>query len=239
DYIAAVEKGLLKVMSKMGISTMASYRGAQVFEHVGLSDSVVERYFHGTPGFAGGADLAVLAKDALTFHAEAFTAQNEKLVDRGLYRFRKAGEYHALNPDVFKALHRAVRTGSVEAFEEYSRAVDGRPPVSVRDLIEVRPSRRPVPLDEVEPAVDIVRRFTTQAMSHGSVSRETHESLAVAMNRLGAKSNSGEGGEDRARFEPFASDMEERSFSESWHPTAGDHANSAIKQVASGRFGVT
>ena len=172
DYVAAVEKGLLKVMSKMGISTMASYRGAQVFEHVGLSDSVIERYFHGTPGFPGGADLAVLARDALTFHAEAFTAQNEKLVDRGLYRFRKAGEYHALNPDVFKALHRAVRTGSVEAFEEYSRAVDDRPPVSVRDLLEVRPSRRPVPLDEVEPAVDIVRRFTTQAMSHGSVSRE-------------------------------------------------------------------
>ncbi len=239
DYVAAVEKGLLKVMSKMGISTMASYRGAQVFEHVGLSEDVIERYFNGTPGFTGGADLTVLANDALTFHAEAHQPQAGKLVDRGLYRFRKAGEYHALNPDVFKALHSAVRTGSQEAFEEYSRAVDGRQPNTVRDLIEVRSARRPVPLAEVEPAVDIVRRFTTQAMSHGSVSRETHESLAVAMNRLGAKSNSGEGGEDGLRFAPFERDMPERSFSDAWHPAAGDLANSAIKQVASGRFGVT
>ncbi len=239
DYVWAVEKGLLKIMSKMGISTMASYRGAQVFEHAGLSESVIERYFHGTPGFAGGADLEVIARDVLAFHGEAYGSESDKLVDRGHYRFRKAGEYHALNPDVFKALHKAVRTGSAEAFDEYSRAVDARAPTTVRDLLEVRRARKTVPLDEVEPAVDIVRRFTTQAMSHGSVSRETHESLAIAMNRLGAKSNSGEGGEDRARFEPFAEDMVDRSHSETWHPAAGDHANSAIKQVASGRFGVT
>ncbi len=239
DYVSAVEKGLLKVMSKMGISTMASYRGAQVFEHVGLSEDVVERYFNGTPGFTGGADLNILAGDAAAFHAEAYGAAGEKLVDRGHYRFRKAGEYHALNPDVFKPLHKAVRTGDAAAFEDYSRAVDERPAVTVRDLIEVRRARRPVPLDEVEPVEAIVARFTTQAMSHGSVSREAHESLAIAMNRLGAKSNSGEGGEDRARFAPFDLDRPERSFSETWHPAAGDHANSAIKQVASGRFGVT
>src|SRR5690606_1257010 len=162
-----------------------------------------------------------------------------KLSDRGLYRFRKAGEYHSLNPAVFKALHKAVRTESFEAFEEYTRAVEERPPMAVRDLLELPRAAQPLPLDEVEPVDDIVRRFTTQAMSHGSVSREMHETLAVAMNRLGGKSNSGGGGEDAMRFKPFTRDMPERSYSAEWHPQEGDYANSAIKQVASGRFGVT
>ena len=238
-YVAAVEKGLLKTMSKMGISTLAAYRGAQVFEQVGLAADVVERYFHGTPGVTGGADLGVLARDACALHAEAFPEAAEKLPDRGVYRFRKAGEYHALNPDVFKPLHKAVRTGSAEAFAEYARAVDERPATSVRDLLAVEPAGPPLDLDEVEPLADVLARFTTQAMSHGSVSREAHEALAVAMNRLGGRSNSGEGGEDPARFAPFGRDMPERSLAPGWHPRAGDLANSAIKQVASGRFGVT
>src|SRR5690606_34326442 len=142
----------------------------------------------------------------------------------------KAGEYHALNPDVFKPLHKAVRTGSQEAFAEYLSAVDGRRPATVRDLLEVTPAGPPVPLDEVEPIAELVKRFTTQAMSHGSVSREAHEALAIAMNRLGGRSNSGEGGEDPVRFGPYERDMPERSHSPTWHPRAGDHANSAIKQ---------
>ncbi|HEX7040092.1 MAG TPA: glutamate synthase large subunit, partial [Trueperaceae bacterium] len=238
-YVSAVEKGLLKTMSKIGISTLAAYRGAQVFEQVGLSADVVERYFYGTPGLAGGVDLGVLARDALAFHAAAYPEAPERLTDRGVYRFRKAGEYHALNPDVFKPLHKAVRTGSQEAFAEYLSAVDGRRPATVRDLLEVTPAGPPVPLDEVEPIAELVKRFTTQAMSHGSVSREAHEALAIAMNRLGGRSNSGEGGEDPVRFGPYERDMPERSHSPTWHPRAGDHANSAIKQVASGRFGVT
>src|SRR5690606_3579259 len=161
------------------------------------------------------------------------------LADRGLYRFRKAGEYHALNPDVFKALHKAVRTASFEAYEEYARAVESRTPTTIRDLLERTRAEVPLAPDEIEPVSDIVKRFTTQAMSHGSVSRETHETLAIAMNRLGGKSNSGEGGEDALRFKPFESDMQDRSYSAHWHPAQGDNANSAIKQVASGRFGVT
>ncbi len=239
NYVTAVEKGLLKSMSKMGISTMASYRGAQVFEQIGLSADVVERYFYGTPGLTGGAGLEVLAGDALELHAAAYPEAPAALVDRGVYRFRKAGEYHSLNPEVFKPLHKAVRTGSAEAFAEYTRAVDERPPTTVRDLLDVRPAGPPLALGDVEPIDDVLRRFTTQAMSHGSVSREAHEAMAIAMNRLGGRSNSGEGGEDPARFAPFERDMPERSAADTWHPRAGDLANSAIKQVASGRFGVT
>jgi len=243
-YVAAVEKGLLKIMAKMGISTLASYRGAQVFEAVGLTAEVVERYFSGTPHRLDGATLDTLANDVLALHEDAFldeaaTGAAGSLVDRGIYRFRKAGEYHAFNPDVFKALHKAVRTESYEAFETYARAVEGRPPTAVRDLLELPRAEQPLPLEEVEPIEAIVRRFTTQAMSHGSVSREAHETLAIAMNRLGAKSNSGEGGEDPVRFAPFERDMPERSLANDWHPQRGDVANSAIKQVASGRFGVT
>jgi glutamate synthase (ferredoxin) len=237
NYVKAVEKGLLKIMSKMGISTISSYRGAQIFEAVGVDHDVIERYFYGTPSRIGGAGLEAFASDVLRLHAEAF-GEHSALIDRGLYRFRKAGEYHAFNPKVFKTLHKAVRSESFEAFEEYAREVESRPPCNLRDLLQVRKAQPPIPLDEVEPVERIVRRFTTQAMSHGSVSREMHESLAVAMNRLGAKSNSGEGGEDPERFRPFDRDRPESSFAP-WHPKAGDWANSAIKQVASGRFGVT
>ncbi|MEX2535772.1 MAG: glutamate synthase large subunit [Trueperaceae bacterium] len=237
NYVEAVEKGLLKIMSKMGISTISSYRGAQIFEAVGVDQDVIERYFYGTPSRIGGAGLDTFATDVLRLHADAF-GEHPGLVDRGLYRFRKAGEYHAHNPKVFKALHKAVRTESFETFEEYAREVDARPPCNLRDLLSIRKAPEPIALEQVEPVEAIVRRFTTQAMSHGSVSREMHETLAIAMNRLGAKSNSGEGGEDPDRFSPYEQDRPESSHAP-WHPKAGDWGNSAIKQVASGRFGVT
>ncbi len=238
NYVQAVEKGLLKIMSKMGISTIASYRGAQTFEAVGVHHDVIERYFYGTAARVGGATLETFGADVLRFHAEAF-GENAGLVDRGLYRFRKAGEYHAFNPQVFKALHKAVRGRDFDAFREYARQVDERPPTGLRDLLEFRAAGEPLLLDEVEPVAAIVKRFTTQAMSHGSVSREAHQTLAIAMNRLEGKSNSGEGGEDPVRFKPYERAMPELSEAPDWHPQAGDWANSAIKQVASGRFGVT
>jgi glutamate synthase domain-containing protein 2/glutamate synthase domain-containing protein 1/glutamate synthase domain-containing protein 3 len=237
NYVKAVEKGLLKIMSKMGISTIASYRAAQIFEAIGVDQAVIDQYFPGTPSRIGGAGLIAFATDQLRFHAEAF-GEAPELIDRGIYRFRKAGEYHALNPLVFKALHKAVRSEDFEAYGEYSRLVDERPACNLRDLIDYQRASSPLPLEEVEPVESIVRRFTTQAMSHGSVSREAHETLAVAMNRLGAKSNSGEGGEDPERFTPYESERPDLSLAP-WHPQAGDWGNSAIKQVASGRFGVT
>lgn len=237
NYRKAIEKGLLKIMSKMGISTVSSYRGAQIFEAVGVDGEVILRHFTGTPSRIGGAGLETFATDALRFHAEAY-GEDPELKDRGVYRFRKAGEYHALNPLVFKALHKAVRTESFEAFTQYAELVDTRSPANLRDLLDYKKAVEPIPLDEVEGVEAIVARFTTQAMSHGSVSREAHETLAVAMNRLGGKSNSGEGGEDSIRYRPYGEDRADLSFA-SWHPKAGDWANSAIKQVASGRFGVT
>ncbi|MDF1524000.1 MAG: glutamate synthase large subunit, partial [Trueperaceae bacterium] len=236
-YVGALEKGLLKIMSKMGISALSSYRGAQIFEALGVDHDVIERYFTGTTSRLSGAGLEAFAGDVLRVHAEAF-GEDATLRDRGIYRFRKAGEYHALHPLVFKALHKAVRTGDDDAYDAYAREVDERPPTTLRDLLELRPLGPSVPIDEVEDVASIVRRFSTQAMSHGSVSREVHETLAVAMNRLGAKSNSGEGGEDEARFEPYREDQPQLGHG-GWYPKAGDWGNSAIKQVASGRFGVT
>ncbi len=239
NYKKAVEKGLLKIMSKMGISTVSSYRAAQVFEVIGLSQEVVDKYFVGTPNAIGGVTLEGIAQDVLAFHADGF-GEDPKLKDLGIYRFRKAGEYHAFNPQVFKSLHKAVRTESFEVFKDYIKAVDSRPASNLRDLLDYSQARKPVPLEEVEPVEDVVRRFTTQAMSHGSVSRETHETIAVAMNRLGAKSNSGEGGEASERFHRYVKDKppEEYGYG-TWAPKANDWGNSAIKQVASGRFGVT
>ncbi len=237
NYQRALEKGVLKVMSKMGISTISSYRGAQVFEAIGIDESVIARYFGGTTSLLGGVGLNAIASDVLRMHAEAF-GEDERLRDRGIYRYRKAGEYHALNPLVFKALHKAVRTADDEAFEQYAKQADERPPTALRDLVQPTPLGPEVPLEEVEDVSDIVSRFSTQAMSHGAVSRETHETLAVAMNRLGGLSNSGEGGEDEIRFAPYERDMPELGRG-GWYPRAGDDANSAIKQVASGRFGVT
>ncbi|MDZ7800704.1 MAG: glutamate synthase-related protein [Trueperaceae bacterium] len=237
NYVDAVNQGLLKIMSKMGISTISSYRAAQVFEAVGLDEGLVERCLRGTPSRLGGVGVRELAVDVLRLHAEAY-GEDPGLRDRGIYRFRKAGEYHAFNPAVFKSLHKAVRNEDQEAWDTYQQHVDERPVTLLRDLLAFRPLGPAVPLEEVEEIDAIARRFTTQAMSHGAVSREAHETLAIAMNRLGGKSNSGEGGEDPERFAPYDRDREDRSVA-AWHPEAGDRAGSAIRQVASGRFGVT
>jgi glutamate synthase (ferredoxin) len=227
---SAIEDGVLKVMSKMGISTVDSYRGAQIFEIVGLGPEVVDVCFAGTPSVVGGIGWEELGRDALARHA------NARVGEGGYYRsLKRAGaEYHTHNDDVTKALNEmkaahllqaAVREGSDETYERFAALVNDRPPTELHDLLELVPAGPPVPLEEVEPARAITRRFSTGAMSHGSLSREAHETLAEAMNLIGGRSNCGEGGEGRARF--FTRGREN-----------GDK-NSRIKQIASGRFGVT
>jgi glutamate synthase (ferredoxin) len=265
-FFQAVEDGVLKVLSKMGISTLDSYRGAGIFEALGLSPAVIERCFAGTPSPIGGADFAELERDVRERHAAGF-AVAPKLESPGFYKHHKAGtEYHANHPGLVDALHdslgiisqkdtsaeatdapepvaaapvngelraahalqRAVKASSnghgYELYQRFAELVSDRPPTEPRDLLELLPAGPPVPLEEVEPVSAIVRRFSTGAMSHGSIAAEAHETLAIAMNRLGGKSNTGEGGEDPARYR-----------------TRGqrDDRNSRIKQVASGRFGVT
>ncbi|MBV8387042.1 MAG: glutamate synthase large subunit, partial [Acidimicrobiia bacterium] len=225
---AAMEDGVLKVMSKMGISTVDSYRGAQIFEAIGLGPEVVDVCFTGTPSVIGGVGWHELGQDALARHAEG------RLVDAGYYRARKRGEYHTHNDDVVKALgefkaahllQRALKEGRNELYDQFAELVNGRPPTEPRDLLELVPAGDPIPVDEVEPALEITRRFSTGAMSHGSLSREAHETLAEAMNLVGGKSNCGEGGEAPYRFRTRGQQQ-------------GDK-NSRIKQIASGRFGVT
>ena len=225
NYKEAVEKGILKIMAKMGISTVSSYRGAQIFEAIGINSSVIDRCFTGTPSRLSGIGFEHIAAETFHFHTKAFGAIDERkiLQEAGYFRFRRNGEFHAFNPTVFKALHKFVKSGEVEDYTQYAEAVEEGEPSSLRDLLAFKPST-PIPVEEVEPAEDIVRRFTTGSMSFGALSRETHETLAIAMNRLGAKSGSGEGGEDSGRFE---------------RQPNGDLASSALKQVASGRFGVT
>jgi glutamate synthase domain-containing protein 2/glutamate synthase domain-containing protein 1/glutamate synthase domain-containing protein 3 len=226
-YLSALRKGVLKVMSKMGIATVASYRGAQVFEALGLHPSVVSRFFSGTHSSIGGADLAVIAAEALSRHAQAYPAQRRlpALDVGGHYQWRVEGESHLWNPDALGQLQHAVKSARYELFERFAARADddARRHGALRAMFDFVPAM-PIPLDEVEPEHEIVKRFKTGAMSFGSISAEAHETLAVAMNRLGARSNSGEGGEDPARFVPDA---------------RGDLRRSAIKQVASGRFGVT
>ncbi|HEX8769243.1 MAG TPA: glutamate synthase large subunit, partial [Acidimicrobiales bacterium] len=225
---AAMEDGVLKVMSKMGISTVDSYRGAQIFEAIGLGPDVVDTCLSGTPSVVGGIGWTELGEDAIHRHAEA------RLIDAGFYRFRKKGEYHTHTDDVVKALNEmhaahllqsALRDGSDETYERFAALVNDRPPTELHDLLDLVPAGPPIPLEEVESARAITRRFSTGAMSHGSLSREAHETLAEAMNLIGGKSNCGEGGESRARFVTRGRDT-------------GDK-NSRIKQIASGRFGVT
>ena len=239
NYAHALEQGLLKILSRLGVCPSISYHGAQLFEALGLDEEVVERYFRGTPSRVGGVGLKVLAGDVLTLHQEAW-GDAPKLVDRGFFRFRKGGEHHELQPLVFKSLHKAVREESAEAFEAYSELVDQGNPSRLRDLLAWRRAEEPLPLSKVEPAANIARRFCTAAMSLGALSREAHEVLAIGMNRLGARSNSGEGGEHVARFEPYG----EGAGAAAEHlggfvPEPEDLGNSAIKQIASGRFGVT
>jgi glutamate synthase (NADPH/NADH) large chain len=232
NYVKALSKGVLKVMSKMGISTIQSYTGAQVYEAFGLAQSLVDEYFGGTPSRLGGVGLDVLAEEAAARHASAYplvaTSRAHRRLDvGGEYQWRREGELHLFNPETVFLLQHATRARRFEVFREYSAKVDelAREGGHLRGLFELRVGTRPpVPLDEVEPVSSIVRRFATGAMSYGSISAEAHETLAIAMNRLGGKSNSGEGGEDARRFVPDEN---------------GDLRRSAVKQVASGRFGVT
>ncbi|MCW5890012.1 MAG: glutamate synthase large subunit [bacterium] len=228
NYRKAIDKGVLKVMTKMGISTLQSYRGAQIFEAIGLGREVVDRYFTRTASRIEGIGLDVIAEEAQQRHDHAFKvspALDGELDAGGQYQWRRRGEHHMYNPSSIAKLQHSVRAGNYRMFKEYSTIVndESRRLCTIRGLLTFKPGN-PIPLDDVEPASAIVKRFKTGAMSLGSISREAHENLAIAMNRLGGKSNTGEGGEDPVRYLPDAN---------------GDSRRSAIKQVASGRFGVT
>jgi glutamate synthase domain-containing protein 2/glutamate synthase domain-containing protein 1/glutamate synthase domain-containing protein 3 len=224
NFIKAINKGLLKTFSKMGISTLQSYRGAQVFEAIGLNREVVDRYFTGTVSRIEGVGLGVLAEEAILKHRHSFhplTEYDTELTVGGNYQYRARGEYHLLNPQTIAKLQHAIRQESFATFQEYTDLLDRqtRQLCMLRGLLDIRESSEPIPIEEVEPASEIVKRFATGAMSFGSISKEAHETLAIAMNRIGGRSNTGEGGEDEERF--------------------ADERRSAVKQVASGRFGVT
>jgi glutamate synthase (ferredoxin) len=229
-YRKAIKKGVVKVMSKMGISTIQSYRGAQIFEAVGLSTEFVRKYFDKTASRIEGVGLAEIAAETLHHHSRAFLRREVGpilLDEGGQYQWRREGEFHLFNPETVYRLQHATRTGKYEIFKEYTRRIDEQNErlCTLRGLLKFKLGEQPsVPLDEVEPIEAIVKRFATGAMSYGSISAEAHETLAIAMNRLGGKSNTGEGGEDPARYVPLPN---------------GDSKRSAIKQVASGRFGVT
>ena len=218
SYRRGIRKGLLKILSKMGISTVAGYRGSQLFEIIGLAPDVVALCFPGTPSRVGGAGFAELEQDQRLLAAEAWN-EAKPLRAGGLYKFVYGGEYHMYNPDVIDSLQHAVRTGEMADYRRYAQQVDSRPPSALRDLLLPHAAGEPIPLDEVESVETILKRFDSAGMSLGALSPEAHEALATAMNRLGGRSNSGEGGEDPARY--------------------GTERMSKIKQVASGRFGVT
>lgn len=229
SYITASTKGILKVMSKMGISTLQSYRGAQIFEAVGLNKAFVDRYFTWTPSRVEGIGIDTVADEVTHRHSRAFPVrgtEEDQLDTGGEYQWRRDGEHHLFNPETVFKLQHAARSAQYEIYRDYARLVNdqNRKRATLRGLFELRSSDTPVPLEEVEPVDSILKRFATGAMSYGSISKEAHETLAIAMNRLGGKSNTGEGGEDPARYTP---------------DTNGDQRRSAIKQVASGRFGVT
>jgi len=228
NYVYAAANGVIKVMSKMGISAIQSYRGAQVFEALGLRQDVIDHYFTWTASRVGGIGLDVVAQEVLARHHAAFperAVNGGALPVGGLYQWRNDGEYHLFNPESIHRLQKSVRTGSFAVYKEYAKIINGNAAhlCTLRGLLDFKPST-PIPLEEVEPWEAIVKRFKTGAMSYGSISREAHETLAIAMNRIGGRSNTGEGGEDPERYRPMPN---------------GDSKNSAIKQVASGRFGVT
>ena len=218
SYRRGIRKGLFKIMSKMGISSISSYRGAQLFEIVGLDEEIVERCFRGTTSRIQGSNFDDLLFDQKQLAADAWEPR-ETIEQGGLYKYVHGGEYHCYNPDVVATLQAAVRTGDYARYAEYARLVNDRPVATLRDLMGLKPAGDPIPLDEVEPIEDILPRFDSAGMSLGALSPEAHEALAIAMNRIGARSNSGEGGEDPSRY--------------------GNERMSKIKQVASGRFGVT
>ena len=228
NFIKAVNKGLVKTMSKMGISTVQSYRGAQIFEAIGLNEHFIDKYFTWTASRIGGIGIEEVAKEVMVHHHHAFgerDAADPDLEWGGEYQWRRDGEYHLFNPETVFKLQHATRSGQYQIFKEYTEKVDDQSEnlATLRGLFDFK-DKNPIPLDEVEPIENIMRRFSTGAMSYGSISRQAHETLAIAMNRIGGKSNTGEGGEDPDRFTPDEN---------------GDLRRSAIKQVASGRFGVT
>ena len=231
NYVAAIKKGILKAMSKMGISTLRSYHGAQLFEAIGLAPAMVDTYFTGTPSRIGGIGLDDIARETITRHRMGFDVKSQERLGLeldfgGEYQFRCEGENHLWNPTTITRLQHAATNNDQKAYDDFAQAINdqSRKLCTLRGMFDFKYANQPVPLDEVEPASEIVKRFCTGAMSHGSISKEAHEALAVAMNRLGGMSNTGEGGEDPRRYE-----LE----------TNGDSRNSAIKQIASGRFGVT
>jgi glutamate synthase (ferredoxin) len=229
NYIKAINKGIIKVISKMGISTIQSYCGAQIFEAIGLNEDFVDRYFTWTPSRIGGIGLDVIAEEVKLRHRQGFPdrqVHEQTLGDGGEYQWRSEGELHLFSPETIHRLQYAVRSNNYQAFKEYSELVNNQSSrlCTLRGLMELKSARTPIPLEQVEPVSAIVKRFKTGAMSYGSISKEAHETLAIAMNRIGGRSNTGEGGEDPARYVLDDS---------------GDSRNSRIKQVASGRFGVT
>ncbi len=229
NYAKAIAKGVVKTMSKMGISTIQSYRGAQIFEAIGLNHSVVDKYFTWTASRMGGIGIDTLAEEVRRRHEHAFPDRevNGRTLDAGgQYQWRRDGEYHLFNPETVHKLQLSCRTNNYKIFKEYSEAVNNQSQnyCTLRGLLEFKPADKSIPVEEVEPAKEIMKRFKTGAMSYGSISKEAHETLAIAMNRIGGKSNTGEGGEDPARYVLDPN---------------GDSRNSAIKQVASARFGVT
>src|SRR5436190_1973590 len=228
NYLKASVKGVVKVISKMGISTVQSYWGAQIFEALGLKQSFINKYFTWTPSRVEGVGIEVIAQEALDRHQRAFPQRqvNGHLLEPGgQYQWRDGGEYHLFNPQTIHKLQHAVRTGNSKTFKEYSALVNEQQQnlATLRGLLDFK-KVKPIPIDEVESVESIMKRFKSGAMSYGSISKEAHETLAIAMNRIGGKSNTGEGGEDPSRYLPMSN---------------GDSKNSAIKQVASGRFGVT
>ncbi|KAL2464593.1 Ferredoxin-dependent glutamate synthase 1 [Forsythia ovata] len=242
NFCKAVKSGLLKILSKMGISLLSSYCGAQIFEVYGLGEEIIDIAFCGSMSTIGGLTLDELARETLSFWVKAFSEDTAKRLENyGFIQFRPGGEYHGNNPEMSKLLHKAVRQKSESAYSIYQQHLVNRPVNVLRDLLEFKSDRSPIPVGRVEPASSIVQRFCTGGMSLGAISRETHEAIAIAMNRLGGKSNSGEGGEDPIRWSPLTDVVD------GYSPTLphlkglqnGDTATSAIKQVASGRFGVT
>jgi len=226
NYVNAINKGILKIMSKMGISTLRSYRSSQIFEAVGIHPDVINKYFAGTISRIGGIGMNEIAEEVLIPHRKAFNTeqQPEEILTEGVYSYRKHGEHHAWNPETISLLQWSTGTGDYKKFKEYTSRVnaDTASPGFIRGLLRMK--YNPIAIEEVEPVEQIMKRFVTGAMSYGSISREAHETLAIAMNRIGGRSNTGEGGEDPVRFKPLEN---------------GDSVRSAIKQVASGRFGVT
>ena len=226
NYVNSINKGILKIMSKMGISTLRSYRSSQIFEAVGIHTDVINKYFAGTTSRIGGIGMDEIAEEVLIPHRKAFdNAEHQpEVLTEGVYQYRKFGEHHAWNPETVSLLQWSTRTADYKKFKEYSRLVDAdtASPGFIRGLLRIK--KNPIPIEEVEPVENIMKRFVTGAMSYGSISREAHEALAIAMNRIGGRSNTGEGGEDPKRFIPLEN---------------GDSVRSSIKQVASGRFGVT